>query len=199
MRMVATPHFRCICGLLAGGLALASSTGCVREVVSGEDPQARRNRVTGKDGRDALVVNIPWMEAPVPRLGFDGRLVVFEIVDAPVDSRTQRFTLRTPDDRVATVRVRRTVQRDGSIEFAYTVDRLPAGYSLDAPFDLDPAGLKPAIDLTVNGAPVVVAPGSDFVAVQLARDATTRIVARPRPAPPNPAPPSSAAPDSPTP
>ena len=177
MRMVASPHFRCICGLLAVVVLAAPGAGCVREVISGEDPQARRNRVTGKDGRDSLVVNIPWMESPVPRLGYDGRLVVFEIVDAPVDSKTQRFTLRTPDDRVATVRVRRTVQRDGSIEFAYTVDRLPSGYSLDAPFDLEPAGLKPAIDLTVNGAPVAVAAGSDFVAVQLARDVTTRIVA----------------------
>ncbi|MBU3683525.1 MAG: hypothetical protein FGM39_05875 [Phycisphaerales bacterium] len=144
-------------------------------------------------------MNIPWMESPVPRLGYDGRLVVFEIVDAPVDARTQRFTLRTPDDRVATVRVRRTVQRDGSIEFAYMVDRLPSGYSLDAPFDLDPAGLKPAIDLAVNGAPVAVAPGSDFVAVQLARDATTRIVARPRPTPPPASPASTAAPASQTP
>ena len=197
MRMVATPHFRCICGVLAGAVLAAPGAGCVREVLSGEDPQARRNRVTGKDGRDALVVNIPWMESPVPRLGYDGRLVVFEIVDAPVDARTQRFTLRTPDDRVATVRVRRTVQRDGSIEFAYTVDRLPSGYSLDVPFDLDPAGLKPAIDLAVNGAPVALAPGSDFVAVQLARDATTRIVARPRPAPPSP--PPSTTPASPTP
>ena len=128
---------------------------------------------------------------------FDIAIVVFEIVDAPVDARTQRFTLRTPDDRVATVRARRTVQRDGSIEFAYTVDRLPSGYSLDVPFDLDPAGLKTAIDLAVNGASVALAPGSDFVAVQLARDATTRIVARPRPAPPSAAP--STTPASPTP
>lgn len=199
MRMVATPHFRCIVGVLAGAVVAAAGTGCVREVLSGDDPQARRNRVTGKDGRDSLVVNIPWMEAPVPRLGYDGRMVVFEIVDAPVDARTQRFTLRTPDDRVATVRVRRTVQRDGSIEFAYTVDRLPSGYSLDAPFDLDPAGLKPAIDLAVNGAPVAMAPGNDFVAVQLARDATTRIVARPRPAPPAAAPSTSTDPATPNP
>lgn len=186
----------CLCGVLAW---LLLGTGCVREVISGEDPQARRNRLTGKEGQDELVVNIPWMEAPVPRLGYDGRLVVFEIVDAPVDARMQRFTLRTPDDRVATVRVRRTVQRDGSIEFAYTVDRLPSGYSLDAPFDLDPAGLKPAIDIAVNGAPVSVASGSDFVAVQLARDSTTRIVARPRPAAPTSAPSTSTAPASPYP
>ena len=179
--------------MLAAALSAAASPGCVREVISGEDPQARRNRITGKADRDSLVVNIPWMEAPVPRLGFDGRLVVFEIVDAPVDQRTQRFTLRTPDDKVATVRAKRVVQRDGSIEFAYTVDRLPSGYSLDVPFDLDPEGLKPAIDLAVNGAPVQVAPGNDFVAVQLSRDATTRIVARPRPAPSAPSvpPPSS--------
>lgn len=168
--------------MLAAGLSIPA--GCVREVLSGEDPQARRNRLTGKAGRDSLVVNIPWMESPVPRLGFDGRLVVFEIVDAPVDQRTQRFTLRTPDDQVAMVRVRRDVQRDGSIEFAYTVDRLPAGYSLDAPFDLEPGAPRPAIDLSVNGAPVALAPGSDFVAVQLARDSTTRIVARPRAAAP---------------
>lgn len=196
MRIVASPHFRCICGLLAGGLALVPTPGCVREVVSGEDPQSRRNRVTGAASRDSLVVNIPWMEAPIPRLGYDGRMVVFEIVDAPVDHRTQRFTLRTPDDLVATVRVRRVVQRDGSIEFSYTVDRLPAGYSLDAPFDLDPEGMKPAIDLAVNGAPVKVAPGSDFVAVQLARDATTRIVARPRPAA---TPPAASVPTTPAP
>ena len=186
MRIVASPHFRCICCALVGGLWAIPGTGCVREVLSGEDPEARRNRVTGKADRDSLVVNIPWMEAPVPRLGFDGRMVVFEIVDAPMDQRTQRFTLRTPDDRVATVRARRTLQRDGSIEFAYTVDRLPSGYSLDVPFDLDPEGLRPAIDLAVNGAPVAVAPGNDFVAIQLSRDATTRIVARPRPARPEP-------------
>lgn len=193
--MVASPHFRCVCCLLAAGLSASAGPGCVREVISGEDPQARRNRITGKADRDSLVVNIPWMEAPVPRLGFDGRLVVFEIVDAPVDQRTQRFTLRTPDDKVATVRARRVVQRDGSIEFSYTVDRLPSGYSLDVPFDLDPEGLKPAIDLAVNGAPVQVPPGNDFVAVQLARDATTRIVASPRPVPSAPAasPPSAPA------
>lgn len=191
--MVASPHFRCICCVLAAALSASAGPGCVREVISGEDPQARRNRITGKADRDSLVVNIPWMEAPIPRLGFDGRMVVFEIVDAPVDQRTQRFTLRTPDDKVATVRARRVVQRDGSIEFAYTVDRLPSGYSLDVPFDLDPEGLKPAIDLAVNGAPVQVPPANDFVAVQLARDATTRIVARPRPVPSAPAasPPSS--------
>jgi hypothetical protein len=179
--------------VLAAALSASAGPGCVREVISGEDPQARRNRITGKADRDSLVVNIPWMEAPIPRLGFDGRMVVFEIVDAPVDQRTQRFTLRTPDDKVATVRARRVVQRDGSIEFAYTVDRLPSGYSLDVPFDLDPEGLKPAIDLAVNGAPVQVPPANDFVAVQLARDATTRIVARPRPVPSAPAasPPSS--------
>ncbi len=191
--MVASPHFRCICCVLAAALSASAGPGCVREVISGEDPQARRNRITGKADRDSLVVNIPWMEAPIPRLGFDGRMVVFEIVDAPVDQRTQRFTLRTPDDKVATVRARRVVQRDGSIEFAYTVDRLPSGYSLDVPFDLDPEGLKPAIDLAVNGAPVQVPPANNLVAVQLARDATTRIVARPRPVPSAPAasPPSS--------
>lgn len=199
MTSVARLQSACACWCLVGATFVAAGPGCVREVLSGEDPQARRNRVTGKDGRDSLVVNIPWMEAPVPRLGYDGRLVVFEIVEAPVDARTQRFTLRTPDDREAVVRVRRTVQRDGSIEFAYTVDRLPSGYSLDAPFDLDPAGMKPAIDLAVNGATVAVAPGSDFVAVQLARDATTRIVARPRPAPPSEAPSPTAAPAAPTP
>ena len=194
MRMVARPHFRCLCCLLAAGLSASTGPGCVREVISGEDPQARRNRVTGTADRDSLVVNIPWMEAPIPRLGFDGRMVVFEIVDAPVDQRTQRFTLRTPDDKVATVRARRVVQRDGSIEFAYTVDRLPSGYSLDVPFDLDPEGLKPAIDLAVNGAPVQVPPGNDFVAVQLSRDATTRIVARPRPVPTTPPVPPASSP-----
>lgn len=160
-------------------LAAVLAGGCVREVVSGEDPQARRGRLTGKAGRDSLVVNIPWMEIPAPRLLYDGKLVVFETVAAPLDPNTTRFTLRATNDVTATVRTTRRLNPDRTIEFSYTVEDLPPQYALDTIFDLDPEGIKPAIDVAVNGAPVKVNPGTDLIFVQLARDSATRVLATP--------------------
>ena len=165
--------------LAATALATVLAGGCVREVVSGEDPQARRGRLTGKAGRDSLVVNIPWMEIPAPRLLYDGKLVVFETVAAPLDPNTVRFTLRATNDVTATVRATRRLNPDRTIEFSYAVEDLPPQYALDTIFDLDPEGIKPAIDVAVNGAPVKVNPGTDLIFVQLARDSATRVLATP--------------------
>ena len=56
----------------------------------------------------------------------------------------------------------------------------PETIMLDEPVnDLDPEGIKPAIDVAVNGAPVKVNPGTDLIFVQLARDSATRVLATP--------------------
>lgn len=172
-------------------LAAVTAAGCVREVVSGEDPQARRGRLTGKSGRDSLVVNIPWMEIPAPRLLFDGKLVVHETVAAPLDLNATRFTLRATNDATATVRATRRAE-GRAIEFTYTVEDLPPRYALDTIFDLDPDGIKPAIDVAVNGAAVKVNPGTDLIFVQLARDSATRVLATPRAVPAADVPPAPA-------
>jgi hypothetical protein len=166
---------------MAGLAACMWSVGCVREVISGEDPQARTGRITGSNARDSLVIRLPWMEAPAPRMLFGDRLLAYETVQARLTDGTERFVLRSLNSVETTVTVRAKLQEDGAMEFAYRVDALPAGYSVDVVFDLRPQPVRPSIELWTNGAPVKVAPGTEVVSVQLSRDAPTRITARPAP------------------
>jgi hypothetical protein len=102
-------------------------------------------------------------------------------VQARLTDGTERFVLRSLNSVETTVTVRAKLQEDGAMEFAYRVDALPAGYSVDVVFDLRPQSVRPSIELWTNGAPVKVAPGTEVVSVQLSRDAPTRITARPAP------------------
>lgn len=181
------PHFRKL-PAMAGLAACMWSAGCVREVLSGEDPQARTGRITGNNSRDTLVIRLPWMEAPSPRMLFGDRLLAYETVRARMSDGSDRFVLRALNAVETTVNVRAKLQDDGAMEFAYRVDALPPGYSVDVVFDVRPQPVRPPIDLWTNGAPVKVAPGTEVVSVQLSRDAPTRITARARPsaAAPNP-------------
>jgi F420-dependent methylenetetrahydromethanopterin dehydrogenase len=77
---------------------------------------------------------------------------------------------------------------DGSMEFTYSIGSLPQGLIVDVAVPILGNGLRPDIDLAVNGAPVKMDPGTEVAAVQLARDAATKITAtarRPAPAAPN--------------
>ncbi len=175
---------------IAGLAACTWWAGCVREVISGEDPQARTGRVTGNTSRDTLVIRLPWMEAPAPRMLFGDRLLAYETVQARLADGSDRFVLRALNAVETTVTVRAKLQDDGAMEFSYRVDALPPGYSVDVVFDVRPQAVRPPIDLWTNGAPVKMAPGTEVVSVQLSRDAPTLITARARPsaagAAPNP-------------
>lgn len=184
---MARAHFRKL-SAIAGLAACTWWAGCVREVISGEDPQARTGRITGNNARDTLVIRLPWMEAPAPRMLFGDRLLAYETVQARSSDGSERFVLRALNAVETTVTVRAKLQDDGAMEFAYRVDALPPGYSVDVVFDVRPQPVRPPIDLWTNGAPVKVAPGTEVVSVQLSRDAPTRITARARPAAPNDAP-----------
>ena len=161
------------------GLALASP-GCIREVISGEDPQAKPGRLTGKATKDQLVVRIPWMETPPPRFLEGDAPLPAETVFTRTPAGVLRFTLRATDGTSAVVDARAKRMPDDSMEFTYQVVSLPPGRSLDVGIRVTPEGIKPAIDLQVNGAPVSLAPGTEAAFVQLARDSATRITAIPR-------------------
>lgn len=174
--------------LLAAAAWLVLGTGCVREVLKGEDPESRAGRLTGDDRRDSLVVRLPWMGMPQPRLLSAGKLVRTETVFARTDRGDTRFTLRTPGGTTATVDATSQELPDGSMEFTYSIGSLPQGLIVDVAVPILGNGLRPDIDLAVNGAPVKMDPGTEVAAVQLARDAATRITAtarRPAPAAPN--------------
>lgn len=170
--------------LALGGLGLAmAAPGCIREVISGEDPQAKPGRLTGKASKDQLVVRIPWMETPPPRLLTNDAPVATETVFTRTPQGALRFTLRAEDGASAVVDARSRRLPDDSMEFTYQVASLPPGYALEVGVRVTPEGIKPAIDLRVNGAPVFLEPGTEAAFVQLARDAATRITAVPRPEP----------------
>lgn len=179
--MESRPHHR-VHGLsrtlLAAALVLG--TGCVREVLKGEDPESRTGRVTGDNRRDALVVRIPWMGMPEPRMLAQGKLVRTETVYARSNSGDTRFTLRTPGGTNASVDGASKELPDGSMEFSYRIVSLPANLLLDVAVPVKGNGLRPDIDLSVNGAPVKMDPGTEVVAVQLSRDAPTKVTAIPR-------------------
>jgi hypothetical protein len=166
--------------LVALAVALASAGGCVREVVSGEDPRSHAGRVTGSDQRDSLVVRLPWLEAAPPRMLFEDRLLAYETVFSRLNDGTARYVLRSLNSVVATVDVRSALKDDGAMEFEYRLGALPAGYASDVVFDLRPRPAVPPFDLWTNGAPVKVAPDTEVVSVLLSRDAPTRITARAR-------------------
>lgn len=173
---------------MAACASLVLGTGCVREVLKGEDPESRAGRLTGDNRRDSLVVRVPWMGMPQPRLLSAGKLLRTETVFARTDKGDTRFTLRTPGGTTATVDARSQELPDGSMEFTYSIGSLPQGLIVDVAVPILGNGLRPDIDLAVNGAPVKMDPGTEVAAVQLARDAATKITAtarRPAPAAPN--------------
>jgi hypothetical protein len=175
------PHHG-VCGLSVLGVVLAASVsgGCVREVLQGEDPETRTGRVTGDNRRDALVVRIPWMGMPEPRMLAQGKLVRTETVYTRSNAGETRFTLRTPGGTNASVDATSKELPDGSMEFSYRIVSLPATLVLDVAVPVKGNGLRPDIDLAVNGAPVKMEPGTEVVAVQLSRDAPTKLTALPR-------------------
>lgn len=179
--------------VLVGLVLLSAAAGCVREVIRGEDPQARSGRLTGDNRRDSLYVRVPWMGMPEPRMFANGRLVRTETVYNRAAKGQTRFTLRTPDGTTASVDASSKDLPDGSLEFSYAIASLPANLGLDVAIPVKGNGLRPDIDLAVNGAPVKLEPGTEVVAVQLSRDAATKIVAtarRPADAPASPTPPA---------
>jgi hypothetical protein len=163
--------------LLAVGLA---APGCVREVLKGEDPEAQPGRLTGENRRDALVVRLPWMQAPPPRLLRDGQPARSETVYGSAADGVTRYTLREPSGASAMVDVRSKMLPEGALEFAYEVVRLPPGLALEVAVPTTAEGARPAATVTVNGAPAVPAAGERGVLVPLGRDGTTRIVATPK-------------------
>lgn len=169
-----------VVSLLGLLLATMAGQGCVREVLSGEDPQAKPGRLTGRDSKDQLVVRIPWMETPTPRLLSQDVALPAETVFTRTPGSALRFSLRAPNGATAVVDARTKRLADDSMEFTYEIVSLPAGYSLDTGVRVLAEGIKPAIDLRVNGAPVKLAPGTEVAFVQLARDSATRITAIPK-------------------
>lgn len=168
----------------AAALALVASTlaapGCVREVLKGEDPQSQPGRLTGENRRDALVVRLPWMQAPPPRLLRDGQPARSETVYGSATDGVTRYTLREPSGTSAMVDVRSRMLPEGALEFAYQVVRLPPGLSLEVAVPTAAEGARPAATVTVNGAPATPVAGDRGVLVPLGRDGTTRIIATPR-------------------
>lgn len=160
--------------------------GCVREVLKGEDPQ-RAGRLTGENGRDSLVVRIPWMALPGPRLLTANKLLRAESVFARTPEGETRFTLRTLGGVSALVDARSKDLPDGSLEFTYEIESLPADYQVDVVIEVKGDGLRPDVDVAVNGGPVKLEPGTEVVSVLLGRDEATRIVVTPR-TPPAPTP-----------
>lgn len=174
-------------------LALAAVPGCVREVLSGTDPEARAPRVSPDTSKNEVVVTIPWMPAPQPRLLFKDKLTRAEAVFARSPDKVTHFTVRSVAGTTALVDLRTRYLADETLEFAYEVIKLPADYSVDVVVPIRASGPRPACDVAVNGAPVKVAPDTEVVAVILSRDAVTRIVVTPKPAAPAQAPVASPA------
>lgn len=175
-------------------VALATASGCVREVLSGTDPEARAPRVSTDTSKNEVVVTIPWMPAPQPRLLFKDKLTRAEAVFARSPDKVTHFTVRSVAGTTALVDLRTKYIGGEALEFAYEVVKLPADYSVDVVVPIKASGPRPACDVAVNGAPVKVAPDTEVVAVILSRDAVTRIVVTPRPAAPPSAPVASSPP-----
>jgi hypothetical protein len=168
--------------VLLPAVASVLAAGCVREVLSGTDPEARGPRISTDASKNEVVVSIPWMPAPQPRLLYKDQLTRAEAVFARSPDRVTHFTVRSVAGTTAMVDLRTQHLAGESLEFAYEVIKLPADYSVDVVVPIRAAGPRPACDVSVNGAPVKVAPDTEVVAVILARDAPTRIVVTPRPA-----------------
>jgi len=179
------------------GLAMVSVIpgGCVREVVSGYDPESKSGQLNSKSATNRLVVLVPWMQPPTPRLLLDDKLARCETVFSRNPDGVLRFVLRTAAGQTGTVEVRTKRLPDDAMEFTYEIKSLPPKYSVDVPFEVTAAGSRPAIELLMNGTPVKVVPGTEVIVLQLARDAVTKIRAIPT-APPTDTAGSTAAPAS---
>ena len=170
----------------------------MREVVSGYDPESKSGQLNSKSATNRLVVLVPWMQPPTPRLLLDDKLARCETVFSRNPDGVVRYVLRTVAGQTATVEVRTKRLPDDAMEFTYEIKSLPPKYSVDIPFEVTAAESRPAIELLMNGTPVKVVPGTEVIVLQLARDAVTKIRAIPM-APPTDAAGSSAAAPSATP
>ena len=148
--------------LLAVASAGITTSGCIREVISGEDPQAKSPALVGKSSSDTLTIRMPWMEIPAPRLLLDDKLLRAETIYARSPHGAMRFTLRTVTGATAVVDVKSKRLPDDSMEFSYEITSLPPKYVVDTLVML-------AAD---KGRPEVVV-------IQLSRDAVTKILAIP--------------------
>ncbi|MCX5641157.1 MAG: hypothetical protein NT059_10165 [Planctomycetota bacterium] len=165
--------------LLAVASAGITMSGCIREVISGEDPRAKAPPLTGKSSTDMLTIRIPWMEIPPPRLLLDNKLQRTEAIYARSPHGAMRFTLRTVSGVTATVDVKSKRLADDSMEFTYEITSLPPKYVVDTLVMLAADNVRPAVEVKVNGAPVKTLVGTEVVVIQLSRDAPTKILVVP--------------------
>ena len=165
--------------LLAVASAGITTSGCIREVISGEDPQAKSPALVGKSSSDTLTIRLPWMEIPAPRLLLDDKLLRAETIYARSPHGAMRFTLRTVTGATAVVDVKSKRLPDDSMEFSYEITSLPPKYVVDTLVMLAADSARPAVKVQVNGAPVKTLVGTEVVVIQLSRDAVTKILAIP--------------------
>ena len=165
--------------LLAVASAGITMSGCIREVISGEDPQAKAPALVGKSSSDTLTIRLPWMEIPAPRLLLDDKLLRAETIYARSPHGAMRFTLRTATGATAVVDVKSKRLVDDSMEFTYEITSLPPKYVVDTLVMLAADQARPAVEVKVNGAPVKTLVGTEVVVIQLSRDAPTKILAIP--------------------
>jgi hypothetical protein len=167
------------CALLAVASAGITMSGCIREVISGEDPQAKAPALVGKSSSDTLTIRLPWMEIPPPRLLLDDKLLRAETIYARSPHGAMRFTLRTSTGATAVVDVKSKRLADDSMEFTYEIASLPPKYVVDTLVMIAADQVRPAVEVKVNGAPVKTLVGTEVVVIQLSRDAPTKILAIP--------------------
>ena len=165
--------------LLAVASAGITMSGCIREVISGEDPQAKTPALVGKSSSDTLTIRIPWMEIPQPRLLLDDKLLRVETIYARSPHGAMRFTLRAVTGATAIVDVKSKRLPDDSMEFTYEITSLPPKYVVDTLVMLAADKARPAVQVQVNGAAVKTLVGTEVVVIQLSRDAATKILAIP--------------------
>jgi len=165
--------------LLAVASAGITMSGCIREVISGEDPQAKAPALVGKSSSDTLTIRLPWMEIPPPRLLLDDKLLRAETIYARSPHGAMRFTLRTSTGATAVVDVKSKRLADDSMEFTYEIASLPPKYVVDTLVMIAADQVRPAVEVKVNGAPVKTLVGTEVVVIQLSRDAPTKILAIP--------------------
>ncbi len=160
---------------LGVALALLCATGCVRTVLEGEDPDVARPVATGDIDRDVLLINVPWMQAPVPRLLLDGNAVQVEQVSARTPELKTSYLLRSRGGITAEIEISTDYPSNDVVDFTYRIKRLPRGYTLDLPIGLGQVGRRGPIAIAVNGAPFDVPPSANVALIDLARDERTRI------------------------
>lgn len=191
-----TRHLAWIAGITVAASCLLSLGGCVREVISGEDPQVRGPRLSKNAAKNELVVDIPWMQAPTPRMILDDKLVPTEVVYGRSPEKKTLYTLRSMRGTLAGAEVTTNYLPNQVIEFTYRITQLPAGYGMDVVVPISATDNRAEAELTVNGALAKMPPGTEVAVVVLSRDAPTRLVVKPRD-PVAPAPAAPAAPATP--